>query len=73
MQHKKLLHQLRLEKESKYSADNDSSTVKKIFKKKEKELYDQIKILELERETLFSQSTSLKEKVKFLESKLQAS
>lgn len=73
MQHKKLLHQLQLEKESKYSTDNDSSTVKKIFKKKEKELYDQIKILELERETLFSQSTSLKEKVKFLESKLQGS
>ena len=73
MQHKKLLHQLQLEKESKYSTDNDSSTAKKIFKKKEKELYDQIKILELERETLFSQSTSLKEKVKFLESKLQGS
>jgi len=36
-------------------------------------MYDQIKILELERETLLSNMTGLREKVKYLESKLSAS
>jgi hypothetical protein len=49
MQHKKTIHELKLEKDSRSFNDNDHTSFSKIFRKREKELYDQIKTLELER------------------------
>jgi hypothetical protein len=73
MQCKKTIHELRLERESKFVPEVDSVGFNKLLKKKEKEFYDQIRGLELERDTLLTSMTGLKEKVKYLESKVSAS
>lgn len=73
MQNKKTIHELRLHKESKSFTDSDTHSLNRIVRKREKELQEQIQLLELEREGLLSGLAGLKEKVRYLESKLNVS
>lgn len=70
MVYKMTIHELKLEKESKSFAQADNSGYSKILKKKEKEFYDQLRGLELERENLISSLATFREKVKYLEGRL---
>ena len=72
MYFKKTIHELKLERDSK-SYGQSENILSKNQKKKEKELTDQIRSIELERDSLLSTLTSSREKVKFLENKLNAS
>lgn len=47
MQYKKTIHELRLQKESKGYQGDEISSIGKLSKTKEREYYDQIRVLEL--------------------------
>ena len=49
MEYKRTIHQLRLSQDSKSQIDIDSSSVNKVFKKKEKDFTEQIRAFEIER------------------------
>jgi hypothetical protein len=68
MEFKKVIHELKLQSQNKSESESDVSY--RLLRKKEKEYSEEMRILELERETLLSSTSSHKEKIKYLESSL---